>query len=95
MQSQLQQESDNFIRGRMGKVKTICDWSKKRLERDAELLREITSQPDFFCRKCGRVAKEKRYLCKGIAFDKVLGESKAQAATSGSSSETKRPSDET
>jgi len=50
--------------------KTICDWSKKDLERDSAILFEITRDADFYCRKCGRVANLKKVLCKAERFRK-------------------------
>ncbi len=49
-------------------AKTLCDWSKKDLERHADQLYELTHQPTHFCRKCARVANCKRVLCKGSTF---------------------------
>jgi hypothetical protein len=48
--------------------KTICDWSKKDLEKYPEKLFEITQNPSFYCGKCGRVANTKKVLCKAKDF---------------------------
>jgi MinD superfamily P-loop ATPase len=50
-------------------AKTICDWSRKEIERKASKLRELTEDPCFYCRKCGRVANTKKALCKAKGFE--------------------------
>jgi hypothetical protein len=50
-------------------AKTICDWSKKDLEKHPEKLWELTREPTFYCRKCGRVANSRKVLCKGRKFE--------------------------
>ncbi len=45
-------------------AKTLCDWSKKDLEKHAERLAEIVVPPRFYCRKCARVANQADVLCK-------------------------------
>ncbi len=49
-------------------AKTLCDWSKRRIESSPDELQRIVSEPNFYCRKCARVACSRRYLCKGAAF---------------------------
>ena len=55
-------------------AKTICDWSRKDLEKNASKLWRITRDPIFFCRKCGRVANTKKVLCKAKNFEGSAGE---------------------
>lgn len=43
---------------------TLCDWTRRDLEKRFELLCEIVSQPRYICTKCGRAAGEKKWLCK-------------------------------
>jgi hypothetical protein len=50
-------------------AKTICDWSRKDLEKKASKLRALTESPCFYCRKCGRVADTKKALCKAKGFE--------------------------
>jgi len=45
-------------------AKTLCDWSKKEIDRNSDLLRELTNTPQYFCRKCARVANHSKILCK-------------------------------
>ena len=52
--------------------KTICDWSKKEIEKKASLLYEITRYAHLYCRKCGRVANKKKVLCKPEPFETKL-----------------------
>lgn len=56
-------------------AKTICDWSKKDLERKADELFQLTKNAEFYCRKCGRVANQKKALCKAQRFEKKESES--------------------
>lgn len=56
--------------------KTICDWSKKDLERRPRVLLELTQNAQFFCRKCGRVANTKKVLCKAKDFEKAMEEAR-------------------
>ncbi|MEM6910910.1 MAG: hypothetical protein AAF555_04940 [Verrucomicrobiota bacterium] len=45
--------------------KRLCDWSKKEIEKDFDRLHALLFPPAFYCRKCARVAAEKKLLCKG------------------------------
>ncbi|TAG09000.1 MAG: hypothetical protein EAZ42_08410 [Verrucomicrobia bacterium] len=44
--------------------KTLCDWSKKDIEKDFLRLAEIVASPRYACRKCARSAGDSKYLCK-------------------------------
>ena len=48
------------------KVETLCEWKKDEYETQVELLRGIVSHARYVCRKCGRSARKKKYLCKPI-----------------------------
>jgi len=50
-------------------AKTICDWSRKDLEKKSAKLWKLTRDPCFYCRKCGRVANTNKVLCKAKDFD--------------------------
>ena len=43
---------------------TLCDWTRRDLEKHFELLCEIVADPRYVCTKCGRAAGEKKWLCK-------------------------------
>lgn len=45
-------------------AKTLCDWSKKDLDRHAVQLLVLVRDPKFYCRKCARVANTSKVLCK-------------------------------
>jgi hypothetical protein len=49
------------------KKRTICDW--KDVEKKLKQLRKVVEEPKYACRKCGRVANDKAYLCKPISLD--------------------------
>jgi hypothetical protein len=44
--------------------KTLCDWSKKDIERHFDELCRLTADPQFTCRKCARSAHDAKHLCK-------------------------------
>ncbi|MEM1296483.1 MAG: hypothetical protein AAGH89_14035 [Verrucomicrobiota bacterium] len=46
-----------------GMAKTLCDLGKKNLEKYAIKLRE-RGGPDYICKKCARVAHNRKLLCK-------------------------------
>ena len=58
-------------------TRTICDFSKKELEKDPSVLFELTRDPQFYCRKCGRVANTKKVLCKAKDFKEIKSPLKA------------------
>ena len=51
--------------------KKLCKWSKKKIRRETGRLQHIVSAPRYLCRKCARVAADKRYLCKSIMINAV------------------------
>ena len=46
------------------KMKKICDWKKDRLKERFDEFRGYVIEPTHICAKCGRVANEKKMLCK-------------------------------
>ena len=45
--------------------KTLCEL-KKRLKADISEYVQLVDQPTHVCKKCGRVANEKKLLCKPL-----------------------------
>ncbi|HEY5705546.1 MAG TPA: hypothetical protein VIS96_08240 [Terrimicrobiaceae bacterium] len=45
-------------------TKTLCEWSKRDIEKRSDKLLELVAEPRFFCRKCARVANTPKVLCK-------------------------------
>jgi hypothetical protein len=45
-------------------AKTLCDWSRGKIEKHADKLLELVREPSFFCRKCARVANTPKVLCE-------------------------------
>ena len=43
--------------------KTLCE-RKTALKRDPKAFTKLVDEPRFFCKKCGRVANRKKYVCK-------------------------------
>ena len=54
--------------------KTLCDWSKKDLEKHADELAKIVRDPRFYCRKCARSAHSSKVLCKPGKLPDVAAE---------------------
>ena len=48
--------------------KKLCKWKKGDVEDDFDELRKIVAKPAYVCRKCGRVADKKKWLCKPEAL---------------------------
>ena len=51
--------------------KTLCDWSKKDIERHAAELLTIVTPQNFICFKCARTACDKHYLCRPESIEKI------------------------
>jgi hypothetical protein len=45
-------------------AKTLCDWSKKDIEKRANELAALLRDPQFYCRKCARGACTYKVLCE-------------------------------
>lgn len=45
-------------------ARTLCDWTKRDLEKHPDKLLELVRDPRFYCRKCARVAHGSKVLCK-------------------------------
>ncbi|HEY5895578.1 MAG TPA: hypothetical protein VIT91_20345 [Chthoniobacterales bacterium] len=43
---------------------TLCDWSKHDIEKSVHKLAALVRNPQFYCRKCARVANTPDVLCK-------------------------------
>lgn len=50
---------------------TLCDWSKKDIERHAGKLLEIVSPQNFMCLKCARTACDEKHLCRPLSIAKI------------------------
>jgi hypothetical protein len=49
------------------KIKTtLCKLDKHDREESMDVIVSLVSEPKFICRKCARVAKNKKYLCHPI-----------------------------
>jgi rubrerythrin len=49
------------------KIRTLCKLVKRDyLKKNFKEFQELVTDPLFICRKCGRVAKEKQYLCRPV-----------------------------
>jgi hypothetical protein len=52
-------------------AKTLCDWSKRDLRKDAAKLLVLVTQPRLYCRRCARVANTPKVLCKPCKLPKI------------------------
>jgi hypothetical protein len=46
--------------------KTLCKLDKHDIEESMPDIVSLVSEPKFICRKCARVAKNKKYLCQPV-----------------------------
>ena len=58
--------------------KHLCDL-KKSLKTELALFASLVDGPTHICRKCGRVANNKKWLCKPISLEKVRQSSSKSA----------------
>jgi hypothetical protein len=52
------------------KDKELCDWKKGTYLDDVQLFKSIVTDFRYACKKCGRVAKDKKWLCKSVKIVK-------------------------
>lgn len=46
------------------KEKKLCDWDKTEIKENKELLFSIIKTPEFYCKKCTRVSRDEKLICK-------------------------------
>ena len=49
--------------------KTLCHLDRDDIEDNIDEIIELVSQPEYVCRKCARVSKEKDHLCKPLKLE--------------------------
>ncbi|GAA4470634.1 hypothetical protein SH528x_002729 [Novipirellula sp. SH528] len=49
------------------KKKAICKWDRREIEDSLPLLLAEARSSTYVCKKCGRTASEKAYLCKPVS----------------------------
>jgi hypothetical protein len=51
------------------KERRLCKWKEDDLEKKFKAFNDIVKHPKFLCKKCGRVANEKKWLHKPVALN--------------------------
>jgi hypothetical protein len=51
-----------------GKEKHLCKWDTDRIETRIDRLMKIVKDASFVCRRCGRAAKDRKWLCRPVAL---------------------------
>jgi len=59
-----------------GKTKKLCKWKKGEYEKSFDVLSAAVSKPTFACRRCGRAANAKKWLCKPAKLQVSDGDSR-------------------
>jgi hypothetical protein len=52
------------------KPKSMCDMKKDTLKRYFDRYLELVKNPEYACKKCGRVASEEKWVCKPISLSR-------------------------
>ena len=73
-------------------AKTLCDWSRGKIEKHADRLLELVREPSVFCRKCARVANTAKVLCEPRRLPAALPEKEAAGSDQGLKEDTVRKS---
>lgn len=53
----------------MSKKEKLCKWEKQEFQDNYAKLVKIVKKPQYICIKCGRVSKNKNYICKPLEID--------------------------
>jgi hypothetical protein len=51
------------------KKKLLCKWKKDDINKKLDEFSDIVRNPEFVCKKCGRVADKKKWLHKPVALN--------------------------
>lgn len=44
--------------------KKMCSWKKDDIKENTKEFKKFINNPSYYCKKCGRVAKDDKNLCK-------------------------------
>ena len=58
------------------KDKSLCKWKKDSLVENFDQFAQIVSTPTYVCKKCRRVASEKKWLCSSVAIASIASKAK-------------------
>lgn len=62
--------------------KTLCKLKKDQLAAVLPILAAEVAQSRFICRRCGRVARSKKWLCKPETIERIAGEAQFDSGSS-------------
>jgi rubrerythrin len=66
-ENEIEIEKEKEKKEKVKKIRTLCKLVKRDyLKKNFKEFQELVTEPLFICRKCGRVAKEKQYLCRPV-----------------------------
>lgn len=51
------------------KEKRLCKWKEDNISKKLDKFISIVSDPQFLCKKCGRVADKKKWLHKPVSLN--------------------------
>jgi len=51
--------------------KHLCDRKKSQIVDNLERYRDLVREPRFVCKECGRVAGQKKWVCKPMSLDET------------------------
>lgn len=46
------------------KNKKLCKWNKSKYTKDVKVLRSVVTDPEYYCKDCGRAVNDKKFVCK-------------------------------
>ena len=48
--------------------RSFCKWDKREIQKNIQMIYDLTANPNYVCEKCARVSKSKYNVCKPHEF---------------------------